>query len=105
MNKEAKFQKIGKYAIEKADEYTRIIETYNRLLAESASLDKEIIATELKHDKDAAEKLYKKYRSLKEDISSNRSYCQHFCEKFINTIIEMNMENKNDEDEISNSNI
>lgn len=82
------FQKIGEFAVEKANEYKRAIEVHSQLVKEQNALDKEIHEAEFNHSENLPE-LYKKFRVLKAEQEANQCFRQKFCDDFLFEIEEM----------------
>lgn len=91
------FQKIGEFAVEKAQEYQRSIEVHSELVKQRNELDNKIREAELAGDKKLLEELYKEFRILKTDQMANLSYRQKFCDDFLFEIGEMARETNNEE--------
>lgn len=77
------YEEIGKFAVEKANEYENSLIAHKEIKSDQATLDKEISVAEVRGEKERLEKLYEKYRELKRDESANDSFRQKFCDDFL----------------------
>lgn len=91
------FEEIGKYAVEKANEYKRAVQEHKRLVQERHDIDQQIIDAEIKQDKDTLAKLYEEFRIIKYAQLKNRTFRQEFCDDFLSTISDMEKEMNKDE--------
>ena len=73
---------IGKFAVEKSEEYERAMSVYSQLIHDRHELNKRISEAELKNAENL-ESLYEEFRSLKRDIEANQEYRQKFCDDFL----------------------
>ena len=91
------YSEIGKYVIEKASEYERALIEHDRLVKERHDIDEKIKNAEIEHDKDKLFELYKQFRIIKHEQTSNRCYRERFSEQFIIEILRMSKEKTNNE--------
>lgn len=80
---EIDYSAIGKFAVEKSEDYERVVKVHSDLIHQRNELDKKIHTAELNHNQEELEILYKKFRILKQDQQVNREYRQKFCDDFL----------------------